>query len=617
MRRLPCRHLARKACQTPNKTAIDTGGLFRARARSNAYSYDDGQVEALGFSQASGTSGARHAGLWALMLLALTAVAVWVLAIRYHLTGATVVVAIVGAVPSLAALYLAYVVVPRPVGWFGRGRRASRWNPVELGVHQAINGGAMPTYVLRPHDALLRAVLDPAVSSSRLVVVRGGSSTGKSRAAYEAVLARFSRWKLDFPANPAALSARLEAGIPAGTVLWLGELRDYADVDGGPAVLGRLDEYLQSRGLIVITTLWPEHWSAYNEAMRVGLGRPDPTGVVGRLLERLPELTGRDPARIDPASGGIIDVPERFTDAELEIAVASGDPVLAAAAAEAADAGQDGQMTQYLAAVPELVNRYRGVGGDPYGQAVIAAAMDAVRFGHASPLSAVLLQKAGVGYLTSAQRTEDIASWRDRALTWATAELRGAVRALQPVPPPRGTGVIGYRVADYLEQLGASDRRQEIGPPSLWEALTEHATSVSDLTRLGQIARAGRLYRHAANLWTKAAGLGGTDAAFELVLHLLRIDSGDAVRAAEWVAGRVSLDDPRPLPTFCGRCGKQGLATPSPAYWPVLPATTSASTVCGPSPLCCRSYAWPEPAKRMRPSPPGPAIKCDLMIRSD
>ena len=50
-----------------------------------------------------------------------------------------------------------------------------------------IGGGPMPTYIRRPHDDLLRAVLDPAVPASRLVVVRGGSSTGKTRAAYEAV----------------------------------------------------------------------------------------------------------------------------------------------------------------------------------------------------------------------------------------------------------------------------------------------------------------------------------------------------------------------------------------------------------------------------------------------
>src|SRR5215510_3762488 len=72
------------------------------------------------------------------------------------------------------------------------GRPAKRWDPVELGVHQVIRGGPMPAYVRRPHDELLRAVLDPAVPASRLVVVRGGSSTGKTRAAYDAVADRLA-----------------------------------------------------------------------------------------------------------------------------------------------------------------------------------------------------------------------------------------------------------------------------------------------------------------------------------------------------------------------------------------------------------------------------------------
>ena len=67
--------------------------------------------------------------------------------------------------------------------------------------------------------------------------------------------------------------------------------------------------------------------------------------------------------------------------------------------------------------------------------------MDAPRLGHDSPLPAVLLVEAAVGYLTGAQRTKPIATWRDTALEWAATEVRGAVRALQPISPPVSTGV--------------------------------------------------------------------------------------------------------------------------------------------------------------------------------
>ena len=196
--------------------------------------------------------------------------------------------------------------------------------------------------------------------------------------------------------------------------------------------------------------------------------------MAGRLLERLPDLTGTTPARVDPARGGVIDVPAEFTGDDLDAAAATGDPVLAAAAAAAAAAGQDGQVAQYLAGVPDLLDRYDGDGGDPYGQAVITAAMDATRLGHDSPLPAALLEEAAVGYLTGAQRTKPIATWRDTALDWAATELRGAVRALQPVPPPVGTGVAGYKVADYLDQHGRRTRQDQLGPASLWDALTAY-----------------------------------------------------------------------------------------------------------------------------------------------
>ena len=473
-----------------------------------------------------------------LAVLIVTAGLAVLVAVLSHEAWPPVVIAVLGGLP---ALYLALKSVPDPPEKRVFSRPAGQWNPVELGVHKVIGGGR-PTYVPRPHDEVLRAVLDPAVTASRLVVVRGGSSTGKSRAAWEAVAARLADWQLDYPRDPAALKERLDAGIPAGTVLWLGELRQYAEADGGEQVLGRLADLINGEGRLLITTVWPEQWSAYTSAAGTGTG---PAATAGRLLEPLPELTGRDPARIDPARGGVIDVPPRFTAADLEAVARTGDPVLADAAAAAAAAGQDGQVAQYLAGVPDLLNRYEEDGEDPYGQAVIKAAMDAARLGHASPLPAVLLQDAAVGYLTDSQRTVDIATWQGPALDWAAAELNGAVRALQPIPPAAGTGVAGYRLADYLDQYGRRTRQDQLGPASLWDALTAHAASASDLTRLGQSARDRGLYRHAAALWTTAAAGGSVGAATMLIAHFSQVLPGDTARAARWAVGHAALDDPR------------------------------------------------------------------------
>jgi len=508
-------------------------------------------------------AGARRAGVTALALLVVTAALAVLVAVLSHQAWPPVLVSILGTLPALYVAWLAVPGVispPEPAKKPAHGRPAAQWNPVALRVHQVIGGGPMPTYIRRSHDDLLRAVLDPAVPASRLVVVRGGSSTGKTRAAYEAVAARLADWQLDYPLDPGVLAARLDAAIPARTVLWLGELRQYADADGGPAVLARLGDLLEGEGILVITTVWPEHWAAYADAARAGPGPADPAGTAGRLLERLPELAGCDPAGIEPARGGVIDVPDQFTPAETSAAASAGDPVLAAATAAAAAAGQDGQVAQYLAGVPDLLDRYHGRGGDPYGQAVITAAMDAARLGHASPLPAALVQEAAVGYLTGPQRTQDIATWGEAALAWAAEELKGAVRALQPVPPVARTGVVGYQVADYLDQEGRRTRGDQLGPASLWDALTTHAASSRDLTRLGDAARDRGLYRHAAGLWTTAVTLGSAHAAHQLITLLRQVSPGDATRAARWAARRVSLDDPAAI-VFLLRALHEGQAS--------------------------------------------------------
>lgn len=425
-------------------------------------------------------------------------------------------------------------------------RQAGQRTPSELGVHPAIGGGPLPVYVRRPHDDRLRAVLGPENEYSRLVVVRGEALTGTSRAVYEAVTQVLADWTLEDLPSTAALAARLEAPVPARTVLWLGDLRHHADADGGAAVLGRVDNVLEGEGPVVaIATIWPGYWDSYTAAAATGRGAADPAAAAGRLLAPLNVLAEYDPDSLDPSYGGVVDVPDRFTAAELTAAAGAGDPVLAAAVAAA---GPAGQVAQYLAGARELLDRYNGPGADPCGQAVITAAMDAVRLGHAGPLPADLLRDAAVGYL--AGRPGPAGGW-DAALAWATGA--GSGPALRPVPSDAGSGPVGYRVAGYLDQHGRRTRGDQLGPATLWDALTARATGSSDLDRLARAAQDRGLYRHAAALWTAAAAGGRTgagaqgraDTAGRLVAHLsAHGDPGDLARAARWAAGQASLDDP-------------------------------------------------------------------------
>ena len=367
-------------------------------------------------------------------------------------------------------------------------------------------------------------------------------------------------------------------------MLWLDELRHYADAGDGPQVLAQLAELLAEDGrVVVITTIWPRDWEYYTADHHGGPGVPDPARATRELLTPLPDLTKR--AAVDPARGGVIVVPERFTRDDVKRAHQRADPALEKAIVAARAAGSEGKITQYLAGVPDLLKRYAEDGGDPYGQAVITAAMDATRLGHASPLAAALVQDAAVGYLTSPQRTKDIATWHGTALDWATEELRGAVGALQPVPPPDGTGIAGYQVADYLDQHGRDTRQTCLGPASLWDALAAHTTNSGDLDRLGEAAWDRGLYRQAVLLWKQAIITGSDSAAYKLI-SLLRA-----------IVTRVSTTPPAGSPTrsppmtrgTCS-CRWRRSARPGPTRrstrWPPGPLPMPPSTIPAASPGC-------------------------------
>jgi hypothetical protein len=84
-------------------------------------------------------------------------------------------------------------------------------------------------------------VLDPDEAASRIVVLRGGSSTGKSRSAYQAVTeGPLASWRLERPVTPADLISLLDEGITPQTVVWLEELRHFADADHAAEALGKL-----------------------------------------------------------------------------------------------------------------------------------------------------------------------------------------------------------------------------------------------------------------------------------------------------------------------------------------------------------------------------------------
>ncbi|MFI1584502.1 hypothetical protein [Embleya sp. NPDC020630] len=116
-------------------------------------------------------------------------------------------------------------------------------DPFALEVHQAIDAPehtrealpVLPVYVPRAHDRVLRAAVERAAGGeSMMVTLVAGSSTGKTRACWEALRGVPDEWRLWHPiapGRPEAALAELSAVGPR-TVLRLNDAQFYLALPG-------------------------------------------------------------------------------------------------------------------------------------------------------------------------------------------------------------------------------------------------------------------------------------------------------------------------------------------------------------------------------------------------
>jgi hypothetical protein len=130
----------------------------------------------------------------------------------------------------------------------------------------------LPVYVPREHDSELGQVVRAAAGGrSGVAVLVGGSSTGKTRACWEALgLLRDQEpgWRLWHPIGPTRPDAAL-AELPRigpRTVVWLNEAQFYLDVADrglGERAAAGLRELLRDHArapVLILATLWPQYW---------------------------------------------------------------------------------------------------------------------------------------------------------------------------------------------------------------------------------------------------------------------------------------------------------------------------------------------------------------------
>lgn len=394
----------------------------------------------------------------------------------------------------------------RPAGAHRVRDARARW----LGVHACIQvdgaSGEVPVYVPRDLDAELRPAIADAAVSGGFVLLVGRSSVGKTRAMFEAVREVLPDWWLvcPDPTEPATARALVAEPTPR-TVLWLDELQRFIDHPGGLSA-GAMRSLLAA-GVVVLATLWPDEY-----AKRV---TPRPSGDA--------DPTGRDRARL-LGLARVVDVPDAFTAAERRRAddLAGGDQRIRVAL-DTPDVGP----TQVLAAGPELV-RWWEHAPNPYGRAVVTAALDARRVGARGPLSREYLTAAAPAYLTSAERAVAPEDWLDRALAYALTPLKGAAATLSPVAAGMGR-VAGHIVADYLHQYARRVRRAVPLPDEVWQALVDHSHP-DDVDDLGHSANRRGRPQIAEAFFRRGTRFGDRSAAESLALRLRAEQRVDELR---------------------------------------------------------------------------------------
>ncbi|MEV7939107.1 hypothetical protein AB0O82_23595 [Kitasatospora sp. NPDC088264] len=419
--------------------------------------------------------------------------------------------------------------------------------PAVLEVHPAVlptpENAPLPwltPYLARRHDAELREAIGPALAggTSMLAMLTGGSSTGKTRALFEALLNLAPTRPLLRPVNAGALLDLLETNrITGGTVLWLNESQRFLDVAVGEQAAAALRVQLEHQpGVVAVGTLWPEpYWGDLTREGVVG----DPHGQARALLR------GPRTRRITVASGLLDD----DRDAWHALAQRHHDPRLFKAL-EAG--GSDGHVVQHLSGGPELLAAYlEGPGGfySPIEHALLTAALDARRLGHHAPLPLALLAEAADGALAAHHRSADL-DWAEVALTALTTgvrrnDTRTDRRTLTPLAAVRarsGTAA-DYEPTDYLDQHIRIHRADQLGGAPLWDAMAAHAVDGEDLSRLVEAAWTRGLFRLAVRLGVKAIRAGHPDAPVRLVGRLH--DAPELRRQAlKWLADSADGTDP-------------------------------------------------------------------------
>jgi TPR repeat protein len=432
-------------------------------------------------------------------------------------------------------------------------------DPVALGVHpaadltdldpQAPGDSApselelptqVPVYVPRDLDARLDGVLARALAQGGLVLLRGDSTAGKSRTAFEAMRRLSGDMRLLVPTRRSSLRALLDGGLELyDVVVWLNDLERYLGADGlDVGILRRLVGSGGRRVLLLATMRASEYSKRSPERDR------DRSSQEREVLRVEREL-------LDQAVD--LELPRRFSAAEQgRASERDWDPRIADAVARAGRYG----LAEYIAAGPRLWLRWRNAQAvdnslhEQVGAAVVTAALDCRRAGLTRPVPIPLLHQL---FRDQAYLDPTVASRLDpdsfnQGLAWA----RIPVQATSALLTADSRGEV---VFDYLLDRLQTDPGTPPVPMRVWECLLVDLSS-DDAFSIGMAAYQSEQFEIAVEAWRVAADAG--DHQVEHNLGLLYHEHGDLEEAAYWYRRAAEAGEVRAQNNLASLCSDRG-----------------------------------------------------------
>ena len=399
----------------------------------------------------------------------------------------------------------------------------------------------LPLYIPRDLDSDLRAWTTAHRESGGFLLLVGPPASGKTRCAYELVYDMLAAWPMFMPSTSAQLTGYFEASSAHGKlIVWLNETQKFLGPDGLTAATVRHILALPWP-VILIGTMWPQHYDTLTAPQDTALGgaSQDSREILTMLAQRKDLLPGFSRAELDRAAS-----------------LAARDPRIAEAVSETGS----WNLTETLAAAPDLISRWVNA-ADPYGAAVITAAVIARRCGHTEPLPANILESLAETVLTAADRGRATVRWFQAALDWARAPVRGPAAPLTPQATTPGI-IEGDQVSDVLVQHAARDQSVPgyAIPESTWLLLIEQATPEA-CRQIAKVAYEQRQAHQAPiteRAIRKAAAAG--NAAAMVDLGVLLDEQGKAGEAEEWFRKAAAAGDTRAMVNLGVLLDEQGKA---------------------------------------------------------